>query len=146
VPGATRRLMRAALPPGKGHFYSILNDCHCFVLRPGAVQFLPELAQIFAILVVVLRFFFPCVQQRHQSLDFLKLTRHSFTMFLVVIPLHEAQFKRAVRPARITADIRIEANTLSSQQLRSCFRVLLNASRVSAIASRGSSVNREAKL
>ena len=58
----------------------------------------------------------------------------------------EAQFKRAVRPARITADIRIEANTLSSQRLRSCFRVLLNASRVSAIASRGSSVNREAKL
>ena len=47
---------------------------------------------------------------------------------------------------RITVDIRIEANTLSSQQLRSCFRVLLNASRVSAIASRGSSVNREAKL
>jgi hypothetical protein len=52
----------------------------------------------------------------------------------------------AVRPARITVDIRIEANTLSSQQLRSCFRVLLNTSRVSAIASRGSSVNREAKL
>ena len=59
---------------------------------------------------------------------------------------HKAQFKRAVRPAWITVDIRIEANTLSSQQLRSCFRVLLNASRVSAIASRGSSVNREAKL
>src|SRR5437867_3552314 len=51
-----------------------------------------------------------------------------------------------VRPARITVDIRIEANTLSSQQLRSCFRVLLNASPVSAIAFRGSSVNREAKL
>ena len=47
----------------------------------------------------------------------------------------KAQLKRAVRPARINADIRIEANTLSSQQLRSCFRVLLNASRVSAIAS-----------
>ena len=45
-------------------------------------------------------------------------------------------FQVVVRPARITADIRIEANTLSSQQLRSCFRVLLNASRVSAIASR----------
>ena len=59
---------------------------------------------------------------------------------------HEAQFKRAVRPARITVDIRIEANTLSSQQLGSCFRMLLNASPVSAIASRGSSVNREAKL
>jgi hypothetical protein len=59
---------------------------------------------------------------------------------------YKAQFKRAVRPARITVDIRIEANTLSSQQLRSCFRVLLNALRVSAIASRGSSVNREAKL
>jgi hypothetical protein len=48
---------------------------------------------------------------------------------------HEAQFKRRSDPARITVDIRIEANTLSSQQLRSCVRVLLNASRVSAIAS-----------
>jgi hypothetical protein len=48
---------------------------------------------------------------------------------------HEAQFKRRSNPARITVDIRIEANTLSSQQLRSCVRVLLNASRVSAIAS-----------
>jgi len=52
----------------------------------------------------------------------------------------------AIRPARITADIRIDASATSSRQFRSCFRVLLNASRVNTTASRGSSVNREAKL
>jgi hypothetical protein len=34
----------------------------------------------------------PGVHQRDQSLDFLQLTRHSFTMFLVVIPLGEKMF------------------------------------------------------
>ncbi|PYJ60752.1 MAG: hypothetical protein DME74_10085 [Verrucomicrobia bacterium] len=50
----------------------------------------------------------------------------------------------AVRAARITADIRIDASAASSRRFWSCLRVLLNASRVNAIASRGSSVNREA--
>src|SRR6266576_2222597 len=50
----------------------------------------------------------------------------------------------AVRPARITAAIRIDASATSSRRFRRCFRVLLNASRVSTTASRGSSVNREA--
>ena len=89
LPGATKRLMRAALPPGKGHFYRILNDCHCFVLRPGAVQFPTQVVEIFPVLNRVFRLCFPGVQQRDQSLDFLELTRHSFTMFLVVIPLRE---------------------------------------------------------
>ncbi|PYL08286.1 MAG: hypothetical protein DME33_07755 [Verrucomicrobia bacterium] len=50
------------------------------------------------------------------------------------------------RPTRITADIRIDASTNSSLRFRSCFCVLLNASRVNTTAFRGSSVNREAKL
>jgi hypothetical protein len=41
-----------------------------------------------------------------------------------------------VRPARITADIRIDVSAASSRRFRSCFRVLLNASRVNATASR----------
>src|SRR5882724_8034462 len=49
---------------------------------------------------------------------------------------HKAQFKRAVRPARITVDIRIEANTLSSQQLRSCFPRVISQSRSEAVNSR----------
>src|SRR6266480_7989957 len=52
----------------------------------------------------------------------------------------------AVRPARITAAIRIDASATSSRRSRRCFGVLLNASRVNTTASRGSSVNREAKL
>ena len=84
--------MQAALPPGKGHFYRILNDCHCFVLRPGAVQFLTQIVEIFPVLNRVFRLCFPGIQQRDQSLDFLELTRHSFTMFLVVIPLGEIMF------------------------------------------------------
>jgi hypothetical protein len=63
--------MRATLPPGKAHFYRILNDCHCFVLRPGAVQFLTQVAEIFPVLVVVLRVVFPGVQQRYKALNLL---------------------------------------------------------------------------
>ena len=47
------------------HFFilpSTVSYCHYLILAPRTVQFLPELAQIFAILVVVLRVFFPCVQ------------------------------------------------------------------------------------
>src|SRR6266404_6729465 len=51
----------------------------------------------------------------------------------------------AVRPARITAAVRIDASATSSRRFRTCFRVLLNALRVNTTASRGSSVNREAK-
>jgi hypothetical protein len=50
------------------------------------------------------------------------------------------------KPVRITLDIRIDASTFSSQQLRSCFRVLLNAAYASIPAFQGSSVKREAKL
>ena len=59
---------------------------------------------------------------------------------------HKAQFKRRSDLSGLLWILGLRQNTLSSQQLRSCFRVLLNASPVSAIASRGSSVNREAKL
>src|SRR6266576_2622812 len=40
----------------------------------------------------------------------------------------------AVRPARITAAIRIDASATSSRRFRRCFRVLLNASRVNTTA------------
>ena len=50
------------------------------------------------------------------------------------------------RPARIRSDIRIDASTLSSRQVRNRFRSLSNASCVNNVASRGSSVSREAKL
>ena len=52
----------------------------------------------------------------------------------------------AARPARITAFRRIVTRATSSRPLRSCFRVLLNASCVNKTASRGSSVSREAKV
>ena len=84
--------MRAALSPRKGRFYSILNDCHCFVLRPGAMQFLTQVVEIFPVLVVVLRVVFPGVQQRHKALDFLKLTGHGVPVLLVVIPLGKIMF------------------------------------------------------
>ena len=84
--------MRAALPPGEQHFYLILNDCHCFVLRPGALQFLTQVAEIFPVLNRVFRLCFPSLQQRYKALDSLQLARHSFTMFLVVIPLGEIMF------------------------------------------------------
>jgi DNA-binding helix-hairpin-helix protein with protein kinase domain len=60
------------------------------------VQFLTQVVEIFPILNRVFRLCFPGVQQCDQSLDFLKLTRHSFTMFLVVIPLGEIMFSGLV--------------------------------------------------
>ena len=71
---------------------SIVSYRHRFVLRPGAVQFLTQVVEISPVLNRVFRLCFPGVQQRDQSLDFLELTRHSFTMFLVVIPLGEIMF------------------------------------------------------
>ncbi len=56
------------------------------------------------------------------------------------------RFDSSGKPAQITLDIRIEESTFSSQRVCSCFRVLLNASRVSTPAFRGSSVKRQAKL
>ena len=52
----------------------------------------------------------------------------------------------APRPARITAFRRVVTSVTSSRRLRSCSRVLLNAACVNKTASRGSSVNREAKM
>ena len=69
--------------------------CHiaiALILRPGAVQFLPQVAEIFPVLNRVFRLCFPGVQQRDKPVDFLELTRHRFTMFLVVIPLGEITF------------------------------------------------------
>ena len=76
----------------KGISIASLTDCHCFVLRPGAVQFLTQVVEIFPVLNRVFRLRFPGVQQRDQSLDFLELTRHSFKMFLLLIPLGEIMF------------------------------------------------------
>ena len=49
------------------------------------MQSLTQVVEIFPVLNRVFRLCCPGVQQRDQSLDFLELTRHSFTMFLVVI-------------------------------------------------------------
>jgi DUF1365 family protein len=49
-------------------------------------------------------------------------------------------------PARMTAEIRTIAIAVGLRKSCACLRVLLNAHRVSATASRGSSVNRAAKL
>ena len=97
--------------------------CHCFVLRPGAVQFLTQVVEIFPVLNRVFRLCFPGVQQRDQSLDFLELTRHSFTMFLFVIPLGEIMF------SGLAHKMLVRKRTRELQSWPFCFRIFLPATR-----------------
>src|SRR5207253_9689146 len=77
------------------------------------------------------------------------LEKYTVRAFLsLVLPVHRKmrEHQAAARPARIAAKIRIDASAVLSRRSVTRSRVLLNASRVNITASRGSSVNREAKL
>src|SRR4029077_6123057 len=102
---------------------STVSYCHCFILCPGAVQFLTQVVEIFPVLNRVFRLRFPGFQERDQSLDFLELTRHSFTMFLVVIPLGEITF------SGLAHKMLVRKRTREFQPRRFCFRILLPATR-----------------
>src|SRR2546428_14147341 len=73
---------------------------------------------------------------------------YSASVLVARVSVHRKmrEHQAAARPARITAKIRIDDSAVLLRRVVSCSRVLLNASRVNINVSRGSSVNRDAKL